>query len=212
VKTLAALALLLHAGAAPLHAEPRGTLTLGVHVSLAPRWLDPAESEGTMIPFMLLYAIHDALVKPTPAAPSAPSLAESWTMSKDGLAFDFVLRKGATFHHGDPVTAEDVRFSFGRSRGAAAALMKERVREVQVVGPEHVRFVLREPWPDFMTFYGTTASGAGWVVPRSTSSGSARKVSGRRRSARDPTGSSPSSPASSSWSRPTRAIGGRRRA
>jgi peptide/nickel transport system substrate-binding protein len=166
LKTLAALVLLLHAVAAPLHAEPRGTLTLGVHVSLAPRWLDPAESEGTMIPFMLLYAIHDALVKPMPAAPSAPSLAESWTMSKDGLAFDFALRKGATFHNGDPVTAEDVRFSFGRYRGAAAALMKERVREVQVVGPEHVRFVLREPWPDFMTFYGTTASGASWVVPR----------------------------------------------
>jgi peptide/nickel transport system substrate-binding protein len=37
---------------------------------------------------------------------------------------------------------------------------------VQVVGPTQVRFVLREPWPDFMLFYGTTASGAGWIVPK----------------------------------------------
>src|SRR5437667_343189 len=32
--------------------------------------------------------------------------------------------------------------------------------------PGEVRFVLREPWPDFITFYGTTASGAGWIVPK----------------------------------------------
>ena len=35
-----------------------------------------------------------------------------------------------------------------------------------MVDPGHVRFVLREPWPDFITFYGTTASGAGWIVPK----------------------------------------------
>ena len=29
----------------------------------------------------------------------------------------------------------------------------------------HVRFRLGEPWPDFMTFYGT-ATGAGWIVPK----------------------------------------------
>jgi peptide/nickel transport system substrate-binding protein len=40
------------------------------------------------------------------------------------------------------------------------------VKEVVVVDPTHVRFVLHEPWPDFMTFYGTFASGAGWVVPK----------------------------------------------
>ena len=35
-----------------------------------------------------------------------------------------------------------------------------------MIDPRRVRFVLKDPWPDFMTFYGTTATGAGWVVPR----------------------------------------------
>ena len=64
MKTLVALALLLLASTSAL-AAPEGTMTWGVHVSLAARWLDPAETEGTIIPFMVLYALHDALVKPT---------------------------------------------------------------------------------------------------------------------------------------------------
>ncbi len=161
------LALLLLLGSsAPALAAPEGTLTYGVHVTLAARWLDPAETEALITPFMVLYAIHDALVKPMPAGPNTPSLAESWTVSKDGLTYEFVLRRGARFHNGDPVTAEDVRFSFDRYRGASAKLLKDRVKDVQVVDPGRVRIHLKEPWPDFMTFYGTSATGAGWIVPR----------------------------------------------
>src|SRR6266487_2063932 len=152
--------------AAPAAAQPSGTMTWGVHVTLATRWLDPAETDAEITPFMIFYALHDALVKPMPASLNAPSLAESWTMSKDGRVWDFVLRKGARFHNGDPVTSDDVKFSFERYRGAAAAVLKERVREVQVVDPGRVRFHLKDPWPDFMTFYGTSASGAGWIVPK----------------------------------------------
>jgi ABC-type dipeptide transport system, periplasmic component len=64
------------------------------------------------------------------------------------------------------VTAADVKFSFERYKGAGVKLLKERVREVQIVDPGRIRFVLKEPWPDFMTFYGTSATGAGWVVPK----------------------------------------------
>jgi len=165
MKTLVALALLLLASTSAL-AAPEGTMTWGVHVSLAARWLDPAETEGTIIPFMVLYALHDALVKPMPTGPNTLSLAESWTMAKDGLTYDFVLRKGARFHNGDIVTAEDVRFSFERYRGAGAKQIKDKVREVQVVDSGRVRFHLKEPWPDFLTYYGTTASGVGWIVPQ----------------------------------------------
>jgi len=59
-----------------------------------------------------------------------------------------------------------VKFSWDRYRGASAKLLKDKVKEVQITGPAQVRFVLREPWPDFITFYGTTASGAGWIVPK----------------------------------------------
>jgi len=147
-------------------AAPEGTMTWGVHITLASRWLDPAETEGIITPFMVLYALHDALVKPMPAGINTPSLAESWTQSKDRLTYEFVLRKGVRFHNGDPVTAEDVKFSFERYKGSGAKLLKERVREVQVVDAGRVRFHLREPWPDFMTFYGTSATGSGWIVPK----------------------------------------------
>ena len=151
---------------APAAAAPEGTLTWGLHVTLAPRWLDPSDTEAFINPFMVLYAVHDALVKPMPGGENTPSLAESWTVSKDGLAYEFVLRKNAKFHNGDPVTADDVKFSFERYKGAAAKLLKDRVRDVEIVDPGRVRFHLREPWPDFMTFYGTSATGAAWIVPR----------------------------------------------
>src|SRR5881394_2148954 len=132
--------------AVPATAAPEGDVTWAVHISLAPTWFDPAETPSVITPFMMLYALHDAVVKPLPGQPMAPSLAESWSMSKDGLAYEFVLRKGVKFHNGEPVTAEDVKFSFDRYRGAAAKLLKERVRDVQIVDPGRVRFVLMEPW------------------------------------------------------------------
>jgi len=150
----------------PVSAAPEGTMTWGVHITLASRWLDPAETEGIITPFMVLYGLHDALVKPMPAGQQTPSLAESWTQSKDGLTYEFVIRKGVKFHNGEPVTATDVKFSFERYKGAGAKLLKERVREIQLVDAGRVRFLLKEPWPDFMTFYGTSATGSGWIVPK----------------------------------------------
>ncbi len=165
IVTLAAL-LLLPALGGPVAAAPEGTMTWGLHVTLAAKWLDPSDTEAFINPFMVLYAIHDALVKPMPGSDNTPSLAESWTASKDGLSYEFVLRKNAKFHNGDPVTAEDVKFSFDRYKGAGATLLKEKVKDLQVLAPNRVRFVLKEPWPDFMTFYGTSATGAAWIVPK----------------------------------------------
>jgi peptide/nickel transport system substrate-binding protein len=161
------VALVLGFGVAgPAAAAPEGTMTWGVHITLASRWLDPGETEGIATPFMVLYALHDALVKPMPAGPYTPSLAESFTQSKDGLTYEFVIRKNAKFHNGEPVTAADVKFSFERYKGAGAKILKERVREVQIVDAGRVRLHLKEPWPDFMAFYGTTATGAAWIVPK----------------------------------------------
>ncbi len=146
-------------------AAPEGQVVWGVHVSLAPLWFDPADTQGMITPFMVLYALHDAMVKPMPGNPTAPSLAESWSVSKDGLVYEFVLRKGARFHNGDPVTGEDVKFSFERYRGTANKTLKDRVAAVEVPDPGRVRFRMKQPWPDFLTFYAS-ASGAGWIVPK----------------------------------------------
>src|SRR5215510_5839268 len=153
-------------GVAAAAAAPDGTLTIAMHFSPVTRWLDPAEGESTITPFFLLYALHDGLLKPMPGAGSAPSLAESWSMSKDMLSADFTLRANAKFHNGDPVTSEDVKFSFERYRGGGAKVLKDAVKEIQTPAPNRVRFVFREPWPDFSAFYGTFATSAGWVVPK----------------------------------------------
>jgi len=78
---------------------------------------------------------------------------------------EFTLRK-ARFHNGDPVTAEDVKFSFERYRGGAAKVLKDNVKEIQILAPNRVRFVFKAAWPDFPAFYGTFVASAGWVVPK----------------------------------------------
>ena len=145
-------------------AGPQGQLTWGVHISLAPTWFDPAETPALITPYMVLYALHDAVMKPMPGQGLAPSLAESWSASEDILVYEFVLRKGVKFHNGEPVTAEDVKFSFERYKGTAHDMMKARVAAIETPDPQHIRFKLKEPWPDFLTFYGS-ATGSGWVVP-----------------------------------------------
>jgi peptide/nickel transport system substrate-binding protein len=142
-----------------------GQMTWAVHISLAPTWFDPAETSGIITPFMVLYALHDAVLKPMPGQPMAPCLAESWSVSPDGLVYEFVLRKGAKFHNGDPVTAEDVKFSFERYRGASAKPLKESVASIETPDPGRVRIRLKRAWPDFMTFY-IGATGASWIVPK----------------------------------------------
>jgi peptide/nickel transport system substrate-binding protein len=159
-------AVLSLAGVTDTAAAPEGTLTIGMHFTPVARWLDPAEGESTITPFFLLYTIHDGLLKPMPGVGSAPSLAESWSMAKDMLSADFTLRANARFHNGDPVTAEDVKFSFERYRGGAAKVLKDSVKEIQTPAPNRVRFVFKTPWPDFPAFYGTFVTSAGWVVPK----------------------------------------------
>jgi peptide/nickel transport system substrate-binding protein len=147
-------------------ASPTGQVVMAWHVTIAPSWFDPSTAPPQITPFGLLYALHDALVRPYPGHKMGPSLAESWKESADGKTYEFKLRPGLKFHNGDPVTTDDVKFSFERYKGAGAKILQERVREVEIVSPVLVRFHLKEPWPDFMTFYGTTATAAGIVVPK----------------------------------------------
>jgi peptide/nickel transport system substrate-binding protein len=150
----------------PAHAQakPEGEMRWALYVTLSAQWLDPAEVVGVLTPFWVMYALHDALVKPMPGNHLTPSLAESWTVSPDQRTYEFKLREGLKFHNGDPFTAEDVEFSFRRAKGAK--ILQEKVREIVVVDRHRIRFQLQEPWPDFMTFYGTLATSAGWIAPK----------------------------------------------
>src|SRR5262249_20675713 len=67
---------------------------------------------------------------------------------------------------GDPFTADDVKFSFERYKGTGASELRAKVKAVTVLDSHAVRFTLHEPWPDFLTYYATPATGAGWIVPK----------------------------------------------
>ena len=165
---------------------PSGRAVIAWHVTIAPSWFDPSTAPPQITPFGMLYAIHDALVRPYPGQKMGPSLAESWSESEDGLTYEFRLRPNLKFHNGDPLTTEDVKFSFERYHGAAAKTLHEHVTQVEIVDPRVVRFHLTAPWPDFMTFFGTTASGAGIVaaeeVPDRDRRRRLQEASDRRRS------------------------------
>jgi peptide/nickel transport system substrate-binding protein len=156
----------LSGGAVNGQSQPDGQITIAFDASIATSFLDPAETPGIGTPFVFLYAMHDALIKPLPGNSMAPCLAESWTESPDGLVYEFKLREGLKFHNGDPFTADDVKFSFQRYKGISAKLLHDRVKSVDVVDPYRIRFVLSAPWPDFLVFYATPATGAAWIVPK----------------------------------------------
>ena len=145
---------------------PSGRVVIAAHVTIPPAWLDPSTAPAQITPFAILYALHEALVRPYPGHQVGPSLAELWSESADSKMYEFKLRSGLKFHNGDPITTEDVKFSFERYNGAASRALKDNVERVEIVDPLVVRFHLKAPWPDFMTFFGTSASAVGLVLPK----------------------------------------------
>ena len=180
---------------------PEGQLTLGLSFTIAPAYLDPSEATQVIASAFFLYALHDALIKSLPGNPMAPALAESWTESPDGLVYEFILRQGLTFHNGDPFTAEDVHYSFGRYKGVSAKLLRAKVKAVEVIDahrevhPAHIKalvgslpcnLIVRKTVMDVIggfsedrAFRGKVASTASAQRPRAASS---RSRSKRRKS------------------------------
>src|SRR5215470_8700971 len=98
VGSLVAAGILVIAVALPAAAQPApaGEAVMAWHVTIAPSWFDPSTAPPQITPFGILYAIHDALVKPLPNQKMGASLAESWTESPDGLVYEFKLRRGSS--------------------------------------------------------------------------------------------------------------------
>src|SRR5207247_9488456 len=109
---------------------------------------------------------HDRQGEPAAGEATAPHLGRVGSKVQRGARQRVRAGKGGAVHNGEPVTAEDVKFSFDRYRGISARVLKEKVAAVETPDPRRVRFRLKQPWPDFMAFYGTPATGAAWIVPR----------------------------------------------
>src|SRR5499427_3152923 len=151
----------------PAGAAAKGKLVLAWHTGLAPRWLDPQEHDGTATPDNFLSAIHDALIKNQGTELyDHLALAERFSVAPDAKSATFTLRKGIKFHNGDPVTPQDVKFSYENYRGAKADIFKKKTARVDIVDDRTIRFVFKEPFLDFAVLFGTAnVDGAAWIVP-----------------------------------------------
>ncbi|MCX5970963.1 MAG: ABC transporter substrate-binding protein [Coprothermobacterota bacterium] len=117
-----------------------------------PPRLDPALGQGfaDSIAYSNLY---DSLVFPNPDGSVAPSLAEKWEVSSDGLTYTFHLRKDVKFHNGDALTADDVVFSAERLMNIGegyAYLFTPIVDKVTAMDPQTVKFQLKQPFGPFL--------------------------------------------------------------
>ncbi|MBI3966437.1 MAG: ABC transporter substrate-binding protein [Chloroflexi bacterium] len=152
--------------APPVRGEPKGRAIYLWHTTISPAWLDPQENPAQVTPYNYAYAIHDALVKHMPGKTFAPSLAESYEIAQDFKSASFKLRPNVKFHNGEPVTAEDVKFTYEKYRGANAKVLKDKTDRIETPDDRTIRFVFKEPFLDFLVLYGSPASGAGWIVPK----------------------------------------------
>jgi peptide/nickel transport system substrate-binding protein len=99
-------------------------------------------------------AAYDTLV--TVDAPDftkiQPRLATSWTVSPDGTTYTFKIRPGVKFTSGNPLTANDVRFSLRRLKNLKdnPSFFLDPVKDIQVVDDLTVRIVLSAPDASFL--------------------------------------------------------------
>ena len=147
-------------------APPAGTLKQAIHWGLSADWLDPATNSSLIPSQIVLYLLHDALLKPMPDGNFSPCLAESWTISPDAKVYEFKLRQGVKFHNGDPLTAEDVIFSFWRYKAGQAKIIHDRTEKVEAVNPHLVRIRFKEAFPDFLEYLLPGATTMAWIAPK----------------------------------------------
>src|SRR5262252_2194636 len=157
----------MQAGAQAAKVVPKGQIVLAWHTNMASKWLDPQEHDGTATTDNFLNALHDALIKNyRETLFDHPGLAERYEFAPDAKSATFWLRPGIKFHNGEPVTVEDVKFSFENYRGAKADVLKTKTERIEIIDARTVRFHFKEPFLDFPMIFGTSnVSGAGWIVP-----------------------------------------------
>ena len=151
---------------ATVQGGPKGKFSYAFHTSIPPAWLDPQENPPQVTPYNFSYMVHDALVKPMPGKDFVPSLAESYEIAPDYKSATFKLRSGVKFHDGTTLTSEDVKYTYENYRGASAGVLKAKLERIELPDARTVRFLFKEPFVDFLTIYGSPASGAAWVVPK----------------------------------------------
>ncbi len=139
---------------AKLHAA--GALNVGVQ--LEPPNLDPTSGAAAAIDEIVYANLFEGLTRINEDGSVAPLLAASWTVSDDGLIYEFTLRRGVRFHDGTNFDAGDVVFSLNRARAPgstnAQRVIFELIDDVVATGDHTVRIRLKEPLGAFPTYLG----------------------------------------------------------
>jgi peptide/nickel transport system substrate-binding protein len=129
------------------YAQSKDTLTLGM--TLEPPHLDPTAGAAAAIDEVVYANLFEGLTRIDENGVVRPQLAESWTVSGDGLSYSFNLKRGVTFHDGSAFDASDVVFSFDRARAADSVNAQKQlfaaIDKVEAVDPHTVRIILSRP-------------------------------------------------------------------
>jgi peptide/nickel transport system substrate-binding protein len=149
------------AQASAAHADRNASLRLAFDVM--PASLDPAlvahDGETTF-----LRLVYDTVLVLDKDQKLQPGIAEKWEMSADAKTLSLTIRKGATFHDGSAVDAEDVAASLKRAQTLPGSTVKgnlANLASVEVVSPTELALKLTNP---DTTFPFQLATAAGMVI------------------------------------------------
>ena len=128
-------------------AQGKNTLTLGT--TLEPPHLDPTAGAAAAIDETVYANVFEGLTRIDQNGAVQPQLATEWTVSGDGLVYNFKLRANARFHDGTTLDASDVVFSLDRARGPDSVNAQKplfaAIDKVEAVDPQTVRISLSRP-------------------------------------------------------------------
>ncbi|MFF2615900.1 ABC transporter substrate-binding protein [Kitasatospora sp. NPDC058046] len=148
---------------APPSAKSAGGGTLRYGAAVEPDSWDP-HAASTAVTGRLLRPVLESLVAIAPDGTVKPWLAESWTVSPDGLTYTFTLRSGVTFSDGTPFDAAAVKANFehvtaAKTASKRAAGLLGPYKETEVVDPRTVAVHLTAPHASFLNSAGSTFLG-----------------------------------------------------
>lgn len=131
--------------------RPKENIAFYLNIQSDPPTLNPITSQDQAASSVHGYILEQLLTKNLDTYEWEPALAESWEVSKDGMQFTFKLREGVKWHDGNPLTAEDVKFSFDvifddKYMTAHRRPYYESIKEVQVLDERTVRFIVKDTY------------------------------------------------------------------
>lgn len=109
--------------------------------------------------------IFDRLVAQDADLSFHPWLAESWEEAPDGMSWVFHLKKGVTFHNGEPFNAQTVVKWLELFKASENAYMTEAIQTVEVIDDATVKFVMSRPEPNLL--YNFSSSYLSVIEPKS---------------------------------------------